>query len=201
MGAVSGTVNSVLDGNLALGGLGFTNESINSDKNTPFNQSSNLVLTGLTGTQSITLGFQWSSNANLPDKTLATGNDEVAVRLGIAGTASRVSAENYPGLGSRNINGDGHFVTIEPGPFVDGLQLPAAVGTRDRFEEVAVGAAEVDASPAGVVVDLAGDLLRTIGASSRTSVSRNRSGSSNGTLWAECSNQISRLDGARRASR
>lgn len=112
MGAVSGTVDAVADAALGLASLGF-NESINTSKDTPFNQTNQLVISGLTGTHTITLSFAWTSTVNLPTATAATGNDEIAIRLGIAGTqTTRVSAEDYPGAGARVMNNDGHFVTI-----------------------------------------------------------------------------------------
>lgn len=112
MGAVSGTVDAIANGALGLASLGF-NESINSSKNTPFAQTNQLVISGLTGSNTITLAFNWTSNVNLPTATAATGNDEIAIRLGIAGTqTSRVTAEDYPGSGSRTQSADGHFVTI-----------------------------------------------------------------------------------------
>jgi hypothetical protein len=44
---------------------------------------------------------------------------EAALRMGIAGSLSDFSAGDYPGVGNRDINGDGHFVSVtllpEPG--------------------------------------------------------------------------------------
>jgi hypothetical protein len=126
MGAVSGTVDAVAEGALGLPSLGF-DVTVNASTDDPFNQSNQLVISNLTGTHTITLSFTWTSFVELPNATIATGNDEVAVRLGMAGTqATRVSAEDYPGVGSRVIGNDGHFVNIsaevtnivpEPGTF------------------------------------------------------------------------------------
>lgn len=144
MGAVSGTVDAIANGALGLTSLGF-NESINSSKDTPFAQTNQLVISGLTGTNTITLAFDWTSTVNLPTATAATGNDEIAIRLGIAGTqASRVTAEDYPGSGARTMSADGHFVTIgaevtsvvpEPGTMLllgTGLAGLAFSGSRKR---------------------------------------------------------------------
>lgn len=127
MGAVSGTVDAIADAALALPGIS-QNESINSNKNTPFSQTNQLVISNLTGTQTITLSFTWTSTVNLPTATAATGNDEIAIRLGLAGTqTTRVTAEDYPGSAfPRTQANDGHFVNIsaevtnivpEPGTF------------------------------------------------------------------------------------
>lgn len=44
------------------------------------------------------------------------GGDEAAVHLGLAGSASSISggitADGYPGVGSRAQAGDGHFVSL-----------------------------------------------------------------------------------------
>lgn len=113
MGAVSGTVDAIADAALALPGIS-QNESINTNKNTPFNQTNQLVISNLTGTQTITLSFTWTSTVNLPTATAVTGNDEIAIRLGLAGTqTTRVTAEDYPGSAfPRTQANDGHFVTI-----------------------------------------------------------------------------------------
>lgn len=113
MGAVSGTVDAIADAALALPGIS-QNESINSNKNTPFTQTNQLVIPNLTGTHTITLAFAWTSTVNLPTATAATGNDEIAIRLGLAGTqTTRVTAEDYPGsVYPRTQANDGHFVTI-----------------------------------------------------------------------------------------
>lgn len=83
--------------------------------NTPFSQSSSTVtITGLTGTNTINLSFSWSATATSTctgSLCSSTGNDEVAVRLGMAGTTSDPTADDYPGVGSRTQSSDGHFVT------------------------------------------------------------------------------------------
>lgn len=59
---------------------------------------------GLTGNQTFTIRFAWTTN-------VSSNNDEAAARFGLASTTSGVSAGAYPGLGSRIIEDDGHFVT------------------------------------------------------------------------------------------
>lgn len=95
--------------------------------NAPFNQSNSLVISGF-GTQTFQLDFAWStlvwSNPNDINGTTTNstngpflfGGDEAAVRLGLAGSAASVSggitADDYPGAGSRNQANDGHFVNL-----------------------------------------------------------------------------------------
>ncbi|HSJ97145.1 MAG TPA: PEP-CTERM sorting domain-containing protein [Myxococcota bacterium] len=114
IGAVSGLLNGVGNGSLGLGGVSLGQGT--GAANTPFNQNTpTLTLTGLAGNQVIQLAFSWTSTANSTCSGFlcsSTGNDEVAVRLGMAGTGSGVSADDYPGVGSRNINNDGHFVSV-----------------------------------------------------------------------------------------
>jgi hypothetical protein len=112
LGAVSGTVDAAAASALGLPSLGH-DTTVNASTNEPFSQSNQLVIPNLTGTHTITLSFSWTSSVGLPDATIATGNDEIAIRLGMAGTqTTRVSAEDYPGVGSRVIGNDGHFVNI-----------------------------------------------------------------------------------------
>jgi hypothetical protein len=145
IGAVSGTLNAVATPGLGLSGVSLGQGT--GAANTPFNQStSTITLPGLIGNQVITLAFQWTSTANSTCTGFlcsTTGNDEVAVRLGMAGTGSGVTADDYPGVGSRNINGDGHFVSVnalvtavpEPGTVLllgSGLAALALRGRRQR---------------------------------------------------------------------
>lgn len=99
----------------------------NASANVPFSQSNQLVISGF-GTQTFQLDFAWStlvrSNPNNTSGTTTNssngpflgGGDEAAVRLGLAGSASSISggitADDYPGVGSRTQANDGHFVNI-----------------------------------------------------------------------------------------
>lgn len=84
--------------------------------NTPFAQNATtLTLTGLTGPNTINLAFNWTATANSTCTGFlcsTTGNDEIAVRLGMAGTGSGVTADDYPGVGGRTIGNDGHFMNV-----------------------------------------------------------------------------------------
>lgn len=79
--------------------------------NTPFSQTGSAVLTGVgTGAnQTITLTFGFS--ASTTSSRQGNNGDEAAVRMGIAGNATSFTAGNYPGVGSRTLANDGHFVT------------------------------------------------------------------------------------------
>jgi hypothetical protein len=114
LGAVTGKVNGVTNGTLALASVDSPSNTASS--NISFSQASTtLTLTGLTGLNVITLDFNWNTVADSRCTAFGcstAGNNEAAVRLGIAGTTSGSSAEDYPGVGGRTIGSDGHFVTI-----------------------------------------------------------------------------------------
>jgi len=152
LSAVTGTLDGVGQGGLGLADLAAVDGAGNLNigtVNVPFNQASQLILGGLTGTHTYTLRFVWSSlvysNPGSNTTTTNTGNgsflfggDEAAVRMGRALSATSVSggitADDYPGAGSRNIADDGHFVNIaatvtlvpEPGTLM--LLLPGLAG-------------------------------------------------------------------------
>jgi PEP-CTERM motif-containing protein len=103
LGAVTGRLNTVVNGSLGLAA-----DSVGANANKAISQSNALVLTGLTGTNVITLRFSWTNNVN-------SSPEEAAARFGIAGTApftGSMTADDYPGAGGRNINNDGHFVLV-----------------------------------------------------------------------------------------
>jgi hypothetical protein len=76
------------------------------------------VFSGFSGIGQHRLDFTWSASASSgldPGSILPNGSSgaDVAARFGLAGTSVPFSnAANYPGSGNRNINLDGHFVTI-----------------------------------------------------------------------------------------
>ncbi len=146
LGSVTGRLNSVVNGNLGLAAV--TTSAGGSDYD-PFSQAGVLTLTGLTGTQIITLDFAWTATA---DSTCTgfgcqtLGVDEAAVRLGMTGTGGGITGttvDDYPGVGSRTMADDGHFVNIlatvtfvpEPGTVMllgTGLAGLGFAGTRKR---------------------------------------------------------------------
>lgn len=116
IGAITGKLNGVTNGTLGSGMGSVSMGQGTGAANTPFSQSSpTLTLSGLTGTNVITLDFSWSSYAQSTCSGTgcsATGNDEMAVRLGEADTSGGSSAGDYPGVGSRTQSADGHFVDV-----------------------------------------------------------------------------------------
>lgn len=114
LGALTGKVNGVTNATLALGAASMGQGT--GAANSPFSQTSGtVVLSGLTGTNVITLDFSWTSAANSTCSGTgcsATGNDEMAVRLGQASTGSGFTAGNYPGVGGRTQSSDGHFANF-----------------------------------------------------------------------------------------
>jgi hypothetical protein len=130
LGAVTGSLGGVPTAGLGLADLAAANGAGNSNigtVNVPFNQANTLVLTGLTGTQSFTLDFLWTSlvysnpgsnttSTNTGNGSFLFGGDEAAVRMGLAGSATSISggitADDYPGAGTRTAANDGHFVGI-----------------------------------------------------------------------------------------
>jgi len=109
---VTGQLNGVGNASLGLGAVSLSQGT--GAANVPFSQSSTtLTIFGLNGNNVITLDFTWGSTANSTCSGFlcsTTGNDELAVRLGLPGTGSGVTADDYPGVGGRTQANDGHFV-------------------------------------------------------------------------------------------
>jgi hypothetical protein len=129
-GSVSGSLNNNPEPALGLADLAPSSVPGNSGSsvNTPFSQSNQLLLTNLTGTNTYTLRFVWSSavttnpgsntsSTNTDNGAYIFGGDETAVRMGLAGSGSSISggisADDYPGVGSRTQADDGHFVSMK----------------------------------------------------------------------------------------
>lgn len=98
---MTGSVGGSVEAALGVGAL-----SINqTPQNLDINQTSNFALTGLSGNFQLILDFTWTASA-------FSNNDEGAVRLGLESSALGVSADDYPGPGSRTLANDGHFVDV-----------------------------------------------------------------------------------------
>jgi hypothetical protein len=116
------------------------------DEDVAFSGSNGVTLAGLPVDTSIELEFSVSldafSNSNTAFPT--ANGDEMAIRLGKNDTIdNNFTAGGYPGMGSRNIADDGHFVTVdlvplpEPGSAVSlaaGAALLRALARRRRRE-------------------------------------------------------------------
>jgi hypothetical protein len=108
VGSLSGS-GAITAGSLALAAIARTQQS--NDANIAFNQTNSATISGA-GNGTVTLRFTFSATA----ESLVQGNgnnaqgDEAAIRMGIDSTLSSFTAGDYPGVGSRTIGNDGHFV-------------------------------------------------------------------------------------------
>jgi Disintegrin len=83
--------------------------------NTPFDASTAVAtVTGISNGAAIPqrFDFSWTTFCNSDSTSIFTGGDECAVRGGIAISYSGETAGDYPGVGSRVIGNDGHFLTV-----------------------------------------------------------------------------------------
>jgi hypothetical protein len=126
MGKINGGINSSLGLSDPTGPTGAGNVNIGT-VNQEINSSNSLTVS-LMGTQLITLDFSWNSVArsnpadgsstttNATNGPFVFGGDEAAIRLGLAATSGSITggmtADDYPGAGSRIAANDGHFVDI-----------------------------------------------------------------------------------------
>lgn len=130
---ISATVNAVANPTLSLA----TNASIGgtsstSGTQTVISKNGNISLGTFTGVQVVTLNFTWQTKASSPQNV--AGGDEHAVRLGLNDVLGGNGADNYPGVGSRDINQDGHFVSVKatlltvPEPSTYAMAIMAGLG-------------------------------------------------------------------------
>ena len=103
LAAVVGKLNNTEETGLGLAAA--TTGTQSASTNTALSQS-NSHLANFVGTQAFTLDFLWSLN------TTTSGQDEAAIRLGIGGSITAASADDYPGVGPRTAADDGHFVHV-----------------------------------------------------------------------------------------
>lgn len=125
MGALTGSetgAGSITSGSMSLGAL--TTLSSSSTQNTSFNQAGLAVITGIgTGAaQTVILNFVFNASTSSIDPSGGSNQgDEAAIRMGIDSALTQYTADNYPGVGLRNIDTDGIWVlflldeTPEPG--------------------------------------------------------------------------------------
>lgn len=108
---VAGSLNAVNDAGLALASSASQGgTSSTSGAATQFSANNLLVLGPFSGPQNFTLRFTWNMTATSPQA--ANGGDEAAVRIGFDNPHGGNSADNYPGVGSRTLANDGHFVNM-----------------------------------------------------------------------------------------
>jgi hypothetical protein len=133
LGALTGTetgVGSISSGSMDLAALGaFSNAAApTTSPNTAFSQAAAAVISGLgTGSaQNVVLNFVFSASATTVDPSGPGGaqGDEAALRMGIDSSLSQFTADDYPGVGLRNLVTDGIWVLFrledvpEPGTAV-----------------------------------------------------------------------------------
>jgi hypothetical protein len=118
MGALTGSetgAGSVTSGSLSLAALTTLSNSGSqgTSPNTAFNQAGNAIITG-TGTgaaQTVTLNFVFNASSSSVDPSGGSNQgDEAALRMGIDGAMTQFTADDYPGVGLRNIDTDGIWV-------------------------------------------------------------------------------------------
>jgi PEP-CTERM motif len=127
MGALTGGqggAGSLSAGSLDLVAVPTTSNAANQgqSRNNAFNQTTSATISGLgTGAaQLVTLTFTFTASATSHDRAGGgtPAGDEAALRLGLDSALSFFTADDYPGVGSRNPAGDGIFVnaTLVPEP-------------------------------------------------------------------------------------
>lgn len=137
-GPVSGTQSG---GTLQSGSLNFPDPGIRSSGSTghlPFDLNGSAVIAGTSNGSPVAhqIEFTWASRCRSRGRSgfnLQQGN-ECAVRGGKTIDYSGESAGNYPGQGNRNIDNDGHFVTVT-------LVSLCGNGTIDSGEQCDLGGA------------------------------------------------------------
>jgi hypothetical protein len=120
LGALTGTrtgAGSVSSGSLNLAALTTLSNAANqgSSPNTAFNQNGTATITG-TGTgaaQTVNLTYTFTASASSVDPNGGSvQGDEAALRMGIDSALSSFSADDYPGVGLRNLSTDGIFIVL-----------------------------------------------------------------------------------------
>jgi PEP-CTERM motif len=122
LGALTGTetgAGSVTSGSLSLAALTTLDNASSqaSSLNSPFSQATNAVISGIgTGAaQTVILNFVFNATASAVDPNGGgTPNaDEAALRMGLDSALPGFTADDYPGVGTRNINTDGIWVLFQ----------------------------------------------------------------------------------------
>jgi len=133
LGALTGTetgAGSITSGSMSLAALTTLSNAGTGgtpSANTPFSQTTNAIISGIgTGfAQAVTLNFTFTASATTVDPAGGSvQGDEAALRMGLDSALSYFSADDYPGVGLRNLVTDGIYVLFrldeapEPGTAV-----------------------------------------------------------------------------------
>jgi hypothetical protein len=121
-GALTGSetgAGSVTSGSLSLAAL--TTLSSSSSQNDPFNQAGAAVIQGVAtgGLETVTLNFTFTASASSVDPPGGSNQgDEAALRFGMDSALDQFTADDYPGVGLRNLDTDGIWVlfSLEEAP-------------------------------------------------------------------------------------
>jgi hypothetical protein len=128
LGAVTGTNGGAGTLSGSLGVAAVPTLSGNGGGNTPFDETTSAVISGIgTGSgQMVTLNFTWTASATSTRGNGRNGaGDEAAVRMGIDTPMTAFSADDYPGVGNRSLSLDGFFVRLRAAPEPDTFALLA----------------------------------------------------------------------------
>jgi hypothetical protein len=116
LGALTGTrsgAGSLSSGTLSLAALSTLSSASSADA--PFNQTASAVISGVgTGSaQGVSLNYVFSASSSAIDPAGAPPDgDEAALRMGLDSSLGGFSADDYPGVGLRNLATDGIFVML-----------------------------------------------------------------------------------------
>ena len=105
LSGVTGSVDGIVNGTLAIAAFGpFTSGATGTSA---FSQNgTTLSITDSALSRTFVLNFTWTGTAT-------STKDEAAIRMGIQGALTGpTTADDYPGVGSRTLANDGHFVTV-----------------------------------------------------------------------------------------
>ena len=121
LGALTGSetgAGSLTSGSMSLAALTTLSNSGSpgSSPNTAFNQAASAVISGIGtgGLQNVVLNFVFTASAVTVDPAGGSNQgDEAALRMGIDSALTQYTADNYPGVGLRNLSTDGIFVLFQ----------------------------------------------------------------------------------------
>ena len=154
---------AVLSGSLSLSDPGscVIGGGTTSSCHLPFNQTGSARIFGISNGSPVshTLRFQFTASAF----SAAASGHEAAMRLGIQSRDGTNGASQYPGDNSRNVNADGHFVTVTLTSLCgDGvISAPAGSGYSEQCDEAGANGSATGCCNANCTYRGAGAVCRT----------------------------------------